>query len=100
MDPLGGMQSVEKLRQAGNGEGKMYIINNAGHHCTSSPPITIKLSNKSAVYLDNPDATNSLLTKELDKRHRAYGNVWENDQDSDSVSSDSSSKEYHDFLAT
>lgn len=32
MDPVGGMQSVEKLRQAGNGEGKMYVVNNAGHH--------------------------------------------------------------------
>ncbi|KAJ2933657.1 hypothetical protein H1R20_g3423, partial [Candolleomyces eurysporus] len=53
MDPLGGMQSVEQLRQAGNGEGKMYIVNNAGHH----------------LYLDNPEAVNALLVKELDKRH-------------------------------
>jgi cardiolipin-specific phospholipase len=32
MDPEGGEQSVEKLRQAGNGQGKMYIVKHAGHH--------------------------------------------------------------------
>lgn len=32
MDPKGGVQSVEKLRQAGNGQGKMYLVGNAGHH--------------------------------------------------------------------
>ena len=32
MDPVGGQQSVERLRQAGNGQGRMYIVNNAGHH--------------------------------------------------------------------
>jgi hypothetical protein len=33
MDPEGGQESVERLRQAGNGMGRMYIVNNAGHHC-------------------------------------------------------------------
>lgn len=32
MDPEGGSKSVEKLRKAGNGQGRMYIIPNAGHH--------------------------------------------------------------------
>ncbi|PFH52663.1 hypothetical protein AMATHDRAFT_2057 [Amanita thiersii Skay4041] len=51
MDPQGGIDSVEQLRQTGNGQGRMYIINNAGHH----------------VYLDNPEAINKLLVKELNK---------------------------------
>ncbi|GBE79399.1 alpha/beta-hydrolase [Sparassis latifolia] len=53
MDPEGGTEAVENLRQAGNGQGKMYIVPHAGHH----------------VYLDNPKAVNDLLVKELD-RHR------------------------------
>jgi hypothetical protein len=32
MDPQGGKESVERLRQAGNGQGRMYLINEAGHH--------------------------------------------------------------------
>ncbi|GLB33551.1 putative alpha beta-hydrolase [Lyophyllum shimeji] len=52
MDPEGGRQSVENLRQAGNGKGRMYIISNAGHH----------------VYLDNVKAVNDLLVKELDRQ--------------------------------
>ncbi|EEB96353.1 hypothetical protein MPER_04526, partial [Moniliophthora perniciosa FA553] len=32
MDPEGGAKSVEEMRKAGNGMGRMYIINNAGHH--------------------------------------------------------------------
>ncbi|TFK43194.1 Alpha/Beta hydrolase protein [Crucibulum laeve] len=51
MDPKGGEESVEKLRKAGNGNGRMYIINNSGHH----------------VYLDNPKAVNDLLVEELDR---------------------------------
>jgi len=53
MDPEGGSQSVENMRQAGNGQGRMYIVPHAGHH----------------LYLDNPKATNDLLTKELDRQH-------------------------------
>jgi len=49
MDPEGGVQCVEKLRQAGNSRGKMYIVRNAGHH----------------VYLDNVKAVNKVLTQEL-----------------------------------
>lgn len=51
MDPEGGRQSVENLRQAGNGKGRMYIISQAGHH----------------LYLDNVKAVNDLLIKELDR---------------------------------
>ncbi|GJE84904.1 alpha/beta hydrolase [Phanerochaete sordida] len=51
MDPKGGAESVENLRKAGNGNGKMYIVPHAGHH----------------LYLDNPKATNDLLVKELDR---------------------------------
>jgi cardiolipin-specific phospholipase len=50
MDPEGGSQSVENLRQAGNGKGKMFIIPHAGHH----------------VYLDNAAAVNKVLRQELD----------------------------------
>jgi cardiolipin-specific phospholipase len=52
MDPSGGSESVENLRKAGNGQGRMYIIPHSGHH----------------VYLDNPKAVNDLLVKELDRR--------------------------------
>ncbi|KAF5393773.1 hypothetical protein D9757_000245 [Collybiopsis confluens] len=52
MDPEGGQESVERLRQAGNGLGRTYIVNNAGHH----------------VYLDNPSVVNDLLVKELDRK--------------------------------
>ncbi|KAG6903362.1 hypothetical protein C0995_013115 [Termitomyces sp. Mi166 len=52
MDPEGGRQAVENLRQAGNGKGRMYIISHAGHH----------------VYLDNVKAVNDLLVKELDRQ--------------------------------
>ena len=34
MDPVGGFESVERLRLAGNPNGKMYIISDAGHHRT------------------------------------------------------------------
>ncbi|KDQ06024.1 hypothetical protein BOTBODRAFT_71125 [Botryobasidium botryosum FD-172 SS1] len=51
MDPLGGMQSVEKLKQAGNPNAKMYVIPGAGHH----------------LYLDNPRLTNDLLIQALDR---------------------------------
>ncbi|KAG6331712.1 hypothetical protein ID866_7373 [Astraeus odoratus] len=49
MDPVGGLQSLEKLRQAGNHHGRMFVVPGAGHH----------------VYLDNPKAVNDLLTEEL-----------------------------------
>ncbi|KAL4081955.1 Alpha/Beta hydrolase protein [Scleroderma yunnanense] len=32
MDPLGGMQSLEKLGQAGNRNGRMFVVPGAGHH--------------------------------------------------------------------
>jgi len=51
MDPAGGAEAVEKLRQAGNSHGRMYIVKHAGHH----------------LYLDNPSAVNDLLIKELNK---------------------------------
>jgi cardiolipin-specific phospholipase len=54
MDPEGGQESVERLRQAGNGLARMYIVNNAGHH----------------VYLDNPKVVNDLLVKELERKIR------------------------------
>ena len=36
MDPQGGYDSVENLRKAGNGKGRMYIVPHAGHHGKSS----------------------------------------------------------------
>ena len=32
MDPIGGKQSIEAMKKAGNNNGRLYIINNAGHH--------------------------------------------------------------------
>lgn len=32
MDPIGGKQSIEAMKKAGNNNGKLYIINDAGHH--------------------------------------------------------------------
>ncbi|KAF7331820.1 AB hydrolase-1 domain-containing protein [Mycena kentingensis (nom. inval.)] len=52
MDPEGGAQAVENLRKAGNGNARSYIVNDAGHH----------------VYLDNFQAVNALLVKELNRR--------------------------------
>ncbi|KAJ3931693.1 MAG: alpha/beta-hydrolase [Lentinula lateritia] len=52
MDPEGGAESVERLRQAGHGQGKMYIVNNAGHH----------------LYLDNARVVNNLIIKELERK--------------------------------
>jgi len=34
MDPVGGFESVERLREAGNPNGRMFIISDAGHHGT------------------------------------------------------------------
>ncbi|KDR83388.1 hypothetical protein GALMADRAFT_235493 [Galerina marginata CBS 339.88] len=51
MDPVGGQESLKQLKQAGNVNGRMYIIDNAGHH----------------VYLDNKDAVNDLLINELER---------------------------------
>lgn len=33
MDPVGGLQALHNLRQAGNENGRMLVIPNAGHHC-------------------------------------------------------------------
>ncbi|KAJ7638540.1 alpha/beta-hydrolase [Roridomyces roridus] len=51
MDPQGGEDSVDSLRKSGNGNCRSYIVNNAGHH----------------VYLDNPEAVDSLVVRELDR---------------------------------
>ncbi|EDR14734.1 uncharacterized protein LACBIDRAFT_305719 [Laccaria bicolor S238N-H82] len=64
MDPIGGQQSVERLRQAGNGQGRMYIVNNAGHH----------------VYLDNTRAVNELLIKELERPTSKFNDIPAQDE--------------------
>jgi len=51
MDSKGGAESVKKMRAAGNKDVRNVVIPYAGHH----------------VYLDNPDAVNELLERELDK---------------------------------
>ena len=51
MDPQGGSESVKRLHAAGNRDAKNIIVPYAGHH----------------LYLDNPDATNKLLVRELEK---------------------------------
>jgi cardiolipin-specific phospholipase len=69
MDPQGGEQSVEKMRQAGNGKGRMYIISNAGHHGEKIliPLLRIITKDVLQVYLDNVKAVNDLMIKELDR---------------------------------
>ena len=32
MDPVGGLQALENLRLAGNENGRMFVVPNAGHH--------------------------------------------------------------------
>jgi hypothetical protein len=44
MDTQGGVESVENLRKAGNGRGKMYIVKNAGHHGKSLRFPAVKLT--------------------------------------------------------
>jgi cardiolipin-specific phospholipase len=74
MDPEGGEQSVENLRKAGNGEGRSYIVNNAGHHGASFLLQSYLIFHPShvslPVYLDNPKAVNDLIVKELDRRRK------------------------------
>lgn len=70
MDPKGGQESVENLRKAGNGKGRMYIVPHAGHHRTSFRRYASSFHTDICyltVYLDNPKATNDLLVKELDR---------------------------------
>jgi len=49
MDVNGGRDAVENMRRAGNPDGRLHVVKNAGHH----------------LYLDNPQAVNGLLLKEL-----------------------------------
>lgn len=51
MDPAGGRASIEELKRAGNFASKMFMIQGAGHH----------------VYMDNVNAVNKLIVKELDR---------------------------------
>lgn len=51
MDEKGGRETVHRLREAGNMQAKSIRIQYAGHH----------------LYLDNPDETNKLLIRELEK---------------------------------
>jgi len=51
MDVNGGKESIRALRKAGNQNGRMYTVPGAGHH----------------VYLDNPEAVNDLLIRELER---------------------------------
>lgn len=32
MDPLGGLQSVDRLKASGNDDAQMYVAEGAGHH--------------------------------------------------------------------
>lgn len=68
MDPRGGDESLKRLQESGNHNAKMYIIKNAGHHGKSKAFIlyaSLIDSFLPIVYLDNPEAVNALLTKEL-----------------------------------
>jgi cardiolipin-specific phospholipase len=66
MDPQGGVECVEKLRQAGNKKGKMYIVKHAGHHGKRHHGQPSTSLTRTPVYLDNPSAVNKLLSQELD----------------------------------
>jgi len=54
MDPQGGKSALENLKQAGNSQGRMYIVKHAGHH----------------LYLDNSSAVNKMLIEELNRTAR------------------------------
>lgn len=49
MDPKGGLESIERMKKAGNDAGKLVMIKNAGHH----------------LYLDNAKVSNRMLTEEI-----------------------------------
>jgi hypothetical protein len=49
------------------------------------------------VYLDNPEAVNALLIKELDKKHASINSSSRCDNSTHSSFEDSS--DYHDFLS-
>ncbi len=36
MDPVGGINSIDNLKQAGNDRARMYVVPRAGHHGKSS----------------------------------------------------------------
>jgi len=44
MDPIGGEQSVKALKKAGNNNGRVHIVDNAGHHGKVSLPSLRPLS--------------------------------------------------------
>lgn len=69
MDPEGGAIAVEKLRQAGNGQGRMYVVPNAGHHvyCKFHFSFALRCTDVDAIPVDNVKATDSLIIKELDR---------------------------------
>ena len=70
MDPRGGKESVDRMKAAGNPNGKLKIIQDAGHHRkypllpVSKFPLTLVVL---LVYLDNAEQTNRLLMEELDR---------------------------------
>lgn len=51
MSADGGRDAVEIMRRAGNPDGRLHVVKDAGHH----------------LYLDNPQAVNDLLLKELER---------------------------------
>lgn len=69
MDPVGGKQSVEAMKRAGNGNGKVYIISDSGHHGKASLPSLhlLLIYFFSTVYMDNVNTVNDLLIQELDR---------------------------------
>lgn len=73
MDPEGGVRSIQRLREAGNMKSKMVVVPGAGHHgellifMPQAPNLTTSFP---TVYLDNPEAVNKLLVKELDNALR------------------------------
>ena len=69
MDPIGGKQSIQAMKKAGNNNGKLYIIDNAGHHGKFSLPSPLDPSPDilPTVYLDNVSTVNDLLIHELDR---------------------------------
>ncbi|KAF8901685.1 Alpha/Beta hydrolase protein [Gymnopilus junonius] len=71
MDPVGGMESVKRLKAVGNNNGRMYIIERAGHHgqyIFSAHSEGSLADFVYAVYLDNKEAVNDLLISELEER--------------------------------
>jgi cardiolipin-specific phospholipase len=75
MDPIGGKQSIEAMKKAGNKNGRLYIIDNAGHHGEFSfpslpPPLLIFC--QQCTWTTFPQSMTFLFGNSIVKRTESY----------------------------